>query len=54
MGLTGTGTLFKYNGKCILYIPIIVSSDSAFPFKERKQKVLIKIKRGKLVVEPCK
>lgn len=50
MSLEGEGKVHKINGKCIIYVPIKVSSDSRFPFKD-KDVVKIRIAKNKLVVE---
>lgn len=52
MSLEGEGKVHKINGKCIIYVPIKVSSDSRFPFKD-KDVVKIKIVKNKLVIEKC-
>ena len=49
--IKGKGTMFKYDGKCILYIPIIISSDSRFPFKQKKNVVLVSLRGKKIIIE---
>jgi len=50
MSLEGEGKVHKIDGKCMIYVPIKVSSDSRFPFKD-KDVVKIKIVKNKLVIE---
>jgi len=46
----GKSSVLKYGNKMFIYIPLLVSSDSAFPFK-KGEKVNVKIVDDSLLVE---
>jgi hypothetical protein len=49
----GVGSIQSYSNKTWVYVPLLVSADSAFPFK-KGQKVRVSIKDRKLLVEAVK
>ena len=49
--LEGKGKYWKSENKIYLYIPVQVANDSAFPFKEEKGYVKVKIDGDRLVIE---
>jgi hypothetical protein len=49
--LEGKGKYWKQDNKLYVYVPVQVATDSAFPFKEEKGHVKIRIDGDRLVVE---
>ena len=49
--LEGKGKYWKSENKLYVYVPVGVATDSAFPFKEEKGHVKIRIDGDRLVVE---
>jgi hypothetical protein len=51
MALSGIGKIHEpVKGRIMIYVPVYVHKDSAFPFKA-KDDVMITIDNGKLVIE---
>ena len=49
--LVGKGKFWKTENKRYIYVPVGVCCDSAFPFKEEKGYLKIKIEGDKLIIE---
>ena len=49
--LEGKGNYWRTDNKLYIYVPVQVATDSAFPFKEEKGKVKIRIDGDRLVIE---
>ena len=49
--LEGKGKYWKTDNKLYIYVPVQVATDSAFPFKEEKGYLKIKIEGDRLIVE---
>jgi len=49
--LEGKGKYWKSENKLYVYVPVGVATDSAFPFKDEKGYVKIRIDGNRLVVE---
>ena len=49
MALKGRGKVYRFDGKCLIYVPKDVSVDSSFPFKEGEE-VEIEIRENYILV----
>ncbi|UCH57625.1 MAG: hypothetical protein JSV18_01520 [Candidatus Bathyarchaeota archaeon] len=49
--LQGKGKFYKTDNKLYIYVPVVVATDSAFPFRGESGHVKVKIEGDRLVIE---